>query len=287
MKKRNIIFVFALLLTILLPKLVSAAPSSQSWEVYCGDIGKTVTREDPVRCYLITQITNDPATGLGIYGALTGVQLKNLVFESGNSAGVLDPAAVTVKPYANQTTSDTVANFTCNEPSGCFDFVAASEAVGIVDKKGQNTGDAEVQSFNADHSAYTIIGWYLVKLSDEATTENCGEICVYVRPLDVKPTDGSTPPEIGTPSLTNGLCKEIKPSIPVTPEKKTCYTEGEGDNKKYYGKDGNEVTKEQYDKDCGNPTTGGWASYAVLAAGAFIALSAITIAKKHNKFYQV
>lgn len=286
MKKRNIIFVFALLLTILLPKLVSAAPSSQSWEVYCGDIGKTVSREDPVRCYLITQITNDPATGLGIYGALTGVQLENLEFETGSPVGVVD-TAVSFKKYENSTTSDTVANFTCQEPSGCVDFYAANEAVGIVDKKGQNTGDAEVQAFNQSHSAYTIIGWYYVKLKAEATTENCGKICVYVRPLDVKPEAGVTPPEVGTPSLTNGLCKEIKPSLPVTPEKKTCYTEGEGNSKKYYGKDGNEVTKEQYDKDCGNPGTGGWASYAVLAAGAFIALSAITIAKKHNKFYQV
>ena len=287
MKKRNIIFVFALLLTILLPKLVSAAPSAQSWEVYCGDIGKTVSREEPVRCYLITQITNDPATGLGIYGALTGVELKNLEFETGTPAGVLDPAVVSFKKYENNTTSDLVANHRCMDPSGCVDFWAVNEAVGIVDKKGQNTGDAEIQAFNQSHSAYTIIGWYLVRLKAEATTENCGEICVRITPLDVKPEAGVTPPDLGDPSLTNGYCKEIKPSLPVTPEKKTCYTEGEGDSKKYYGKDGNEVTKEQYDKDCGNPTTGGWASYAVLAAGAFIALSAITIAKKHNKFYQV
>ncbi len=63
----------------------------------------------------------------------------------------------------------------------------------------------------------------------------------------------------------------------------TCRKTSDG---KYYGRDGSEITKEQYDKDC-VPATGSFASYAVLAAGALIALSAITIAKKHNRFYRV
>ena len=63
---------------------------------------------------------------------------------------------------------------------------------------------------------------------------------------------------------------------------KTCYQS----NGKYYGKDGSEISKEQYEKDC-IPKTGSFASYAVLASGALIALSAITVAKKHKKFYRV
>lgn len=35
------------------------------------------------------------------------------------------------------------------------------------------------------------------------------------------------------------------------------------------------------------PTTGAFTSYALLAAGALIAISAVAIAKKHNKFYRV
>ncbi len=79
-----------------------------------------------------------------------------------------------------------------------------------------------------------------------------------------------------------------KDSTQVTEEQfkiecgKKCYQS----NGKYYGKDGNEVSKEQYERDC-LPKTGSFASYAVLAAGALIALSAITIAKKHNRFYKV
>lgn len=37
----------------------------------------------------------------------------------------------------------------------------------------------------------------------------------------------------------------------------------------------------------GQTETGNFLSYAVLAAGAFIAISAIALAKKHNKFYRV
>lgn len=69
----------------------------------------------------------------------------------------------------------------------------------------------------------------------------------------------------------------------VYEKKCSCRQTADG---KYYGKDGSPITKEQYDKDC-VPPTGSFASYAVLAAGALIALSAIMIAQKHNRFYKV
>ena len=75
-------------------------------------------------------------------------------------------------------------------------------------------------------------------------------------------------------------------SAQCEPTKITCQVK---DNK-YYGKNGDEVTQDEYKKQCSSitpPNTGSFASYAVLAAGAFIALSTITIAKKHNKFYKV
>ena len=57
-------------------------------------------------------------------------------------------------------------------------------------------------------------------------------------------------------------------------------------NGKYFGEKGTETTKEEFEKTC-VPKTGSFASYAVLAAGALIAISAITVAKKHNRFYKV
>ena len=285
MKKKNILLMFVLLVAVLLPRVVSAAGTANNWEIYCGDVNKTVSKEDPVRCYLIAEITND-AEGKGIFGVLTGVRLNNkLEFVTGTPVGVLDESKIAVTPY-NAGQVGGASNRTCMEASGCFDFTAKPNFT-IADMKGANPGDAEIQAFNQDHSRYTIIGWYMVKLKDDATTDDCGEFCINVY-MAATEADMTSPSKVNEGTLDNGLCKEIKPSIPpVEPEKKTCKTEGSGENIKYYGKDGNEVTKEQYDKDCGNPGTGGWASYAVLAAGAFIALSAITIAKKHNKFYQV
>ena len=62
-----------------------------------------------------------------------------------------------------------------------------------------------------------------------------------------------------------------------------CYYDKEQD--KYFLKPGEEITKEFYDNQC--TPTGSFASYAILLAGIFIAISAITIAQKHNKFYRV
>ena len=68
--------------------------------------------------------------------------------------------------------------------------------------------------------------------------------------------------------------------------KKWCGCRKDEVNGKYYDASGNETTQEEYEKAC-VPKTGSFASYAVLAAGALIAISAITIAKKHNRFYRV
>lgn len=62
-----------------------------------------------------------------------------------------------------------------------------------------------------------------------------------------------------------------------------CYYDEEQD--KYFLKPGEEITKEFYENSC--TPTGSFASYAILLAGVFIAISAITIAQKHNKFYRV
>ena len=58
MKKLVLSLVIALAV-VLFPRVVSAAPSASNWQLYCGDISETVSKEDPVYCYLIAQITND------------------------------------------------------------------------------------------------------------------------------------------------------------------------------------------------------------------------------------
>ena len=280
MEKKNLILMVAILLTVVLfPGVVSAAASASNWQLYCGDVSDTVSKEEPIYCYLIAEITNEGNTG--IYGALTGVETEQLTVMG---QGSIDTTVIDVTPYAYEATSDK-SERVCSQKSGCADFTAKNPTVGILSQAGHNPGAQDgISKINESFSGYTIIGWWQVQLADDATADNCGKICVYIEPM-MTLADLTDPnrPKLETPTVENGRCREIKPKIEI---KKTCYTEGEGENIKYYGKDGSVVTKEQYEKDC-VPSTGGWASYAVLAAGAFIALSAITIAKKHNKFYQV
>jgi len=277
MKKRNLILMVAVLLAVVLfPGVVNAAGTARNWQLYCGDVSDTVTKGEPVYCYLIAEIENEG--NLGIYGALTGIETEELVVKGQGPADT----TIEIDAFDYEATSQKF-NRKCNQKSGCVDFYAANPTAGIINKGGNNIGNQDgIAKINESMSGYTIIGWWQVQLSEEATADNCGKICAYIKPLNSE-LDVQADVTVEEPSLDNGRCREIKPKIEI---KKTCYTEGEGENIKYYGKDGNPTTKEQYEKDC-VPKTGGWASYAVLAAGAFIALSAITIAKKHNKFYQV
>lgn len=72
-----------------------------------------------------------------------------------------------------------------------------------------------------------------------------------------------------------------------------CVFTKEIDSKDNYDMDGSEdyrCTEVHYTTNMpGNdtPTTGAFTSYALLAAGALVAISAVAIAKKHNKFYRV
>ena len=69
------ILIIVLLGIVLLPRVVSAAPQSSDWQLYCGD--KEVSKEESVKCYLIAIITEE--NGVGIIGAKTGLdQIQNL-----------------------------------------------------------------------------------------------------------------------------------------------------------------------------------------------------------------
>lgn len=70
----------------------------------------------------------------------------------------------------------------------------------------------------------------------------------------------------------------------VIEEDKTCkIVDG-----KYYGKDGNEVTEEVYNKECvTNPQTGSFVPYVVIAAGIALAVGVFTVSRKNNTLYKI
>ena len=74
-------------------------------------------------------------------------------------------------------------------------------------------------------------------------------------------------------------------NTPTTPENPTCTIE----NGKYYDDNGNEVTKEEYERIClnpENPQTGSFLPYAVIIGGIVVAVGLYMFTKK-NKIYHI
>lgn len=57
---------------------------------------------------------------------------------------------------------------------------------------------------------------------------------------------------------------------------------------KFYGKNGNEVTEEVYNKECvNNPKTGNFIPYIIITSGVLLAISVFTISRKNNKLFKI
>ncbi len=139
-------------------------------------------------------------------------------------------------------------SFKCNSTTGKCYTVFSSTATGAI-KAPTKTG-VNIIDNSTNYKGYTPIGYFTVTLDDTATTKDCGEICAAIQ-YAVKSTEINTTAGGLNNNGTTKACAEITPKADP------------------------------------NPETGNFASYMVLIAGALIAVGAITIAKKHNKFYRV
>ena len=343
-KLRNYILYVALLFV---PFVVFAADSSASnWRLYCDDVN--VIEGGSTKCYLLAQISDATDGGKGITAVLTKMTGSKVFI--GDVAGGSEGITANKTEYGaafSGTLEHSAA--TCGGELGCYDFTANAIKSNTSTAVSQVTGNTN----------FTPIGVWTVRLDEEyitADSDECGRVCV-----DVDYVIGTSRVNGATHNINNadGTCQEIhligkkvckidngkyygKDGNEVTKEvydaecnpkickidngkyydkngnevteeqfKQACacriendkYYDGMGNevtkevyeknctcrktaDGKYYGKDGSEITEEQYNKDC-IPPTGSFASYAVLAAGALIALSAIMIAQKHNRFYKV
>lgn len=112
---------------------------------------------------------------------------------------------------------------------------------------------------------------------ESSTPANAGETVelgtVMLKVMKGKLTDNCTvsfEPELGTKvTITeSNVCKVV--------------------NGKYYGKSGNVVTEEQYNKECaGNPQTGNFVPYAYIVGGTLIAAVVFIVSRKNNKLYKI
>lgn len=119
-------------------------------------------------------------------------------------------------------------------------------------------------------SGMGLIGSFVVQLDNPSEAKECGEVCYMLWEIptanDYDNSSCSTEADLEKEECKSVQqiysCEEItlKPKTPTTPEDP---------------------------EDPDTPNTGAFASYAVLAAGALIAIGAITMAKKNSKFNRI
>ena len=140
--------------------------------------------------------------------------------------------------------------------------------------------DLEKSSYQVDTTA--VLGAVIVKLDDGNDVDKCGNLCIVSYAVaestdwnhaDCHVTDGTMHSEWDT-SVT---CDTGNPSL-ITPAHHLpsgvydCFEI--------------EMKSKTVEND-DTPESGAFVSYAILAAGALIAISAVTIAKKHNRLQKI
>ena len=232
MKKiKNILLILTFTLcVIVLPNYINAAPSASNFKLYCG--ASQIATGQTTNCYLLAKITEDNQVGLfGVYTSITG--LDKLTIEKVLAYTPSDVTATRISKGVKNGLGKT-----CTANADCYDFIAASG------KSIRNLGTAKLDEKELNTAAwqgYSVIGYWTVKLDDDATEESCGRFCLsleYKSTADDQSADGGL-------SAGGGGCAEIKPVV----TKLTC----EIKDGKYYGKNGDEVTKDEYQKQCETP----------------------------------
>lgn len=198
-------------------------------------------------CYVVAQINGSE----GIHGVIAKViTMKHLKLNTSIPVGGGN-SNIVAEYKTNGQTSDNIASLTCSTTDGSFCAFFTTKK-GMSNQILPNSGVAVPGIQNeSTYSGYTAIGYIGVTLDDTATGQDCGEICISTQYAAEQAGYGDLS------AGTTKACDEITPLVT---------SGGQGTV---------------------NVETGSFASYIVLIAGALIAVSAIAIAKKHNKFYKV
>ena len=125
---------------------------------------------------------------------------------------------------------------------------------------------------------YIALGYIKVELPDDNQIEKCGNICVKTFSIltNANWETGDCTAGDTTSSWSGAACPQDSTVTHSQP------SQGADDQ----GYDCYELHLKAYDPG-GNTETGAFVSYAILAAAALIAISAVTIAKKHNRLQRI
>lgn len=228
---------------------VYAVPAAKSFRVACEKT--TLEKGDQTLCYILAQVTNDVTTGAGIDGVMAVINNKTKQLEVGEP---LVAPAKSGEMLAERITSGQKVKGDSSAKAASY-TCKNDKCDMFYAKSGQSLKAVENWSENnvselTGFTGYTILGSYQVNLSDTATMTDCGKLCV-----DIKYSTNGLYDDGNFGSADAVPCAEIKPSGGEDPE--------------------------------GNPGSGSFTSYIVLVGGLFVALGAIALARKNNKFYRV
>lgn len=265
MKKKILVLLFGLFVFTIAGITTAHAATLNNSQVVC--LPASLETGQKAKCYVIAQID-----GGNIFGVYTRAITSQL-----NIKGTGTSQTISVKGLTDSVKS-TSGMYTCknitNVPTGytaapgCVQFESEFVASATTHAAGIKPNLLSTDLNTGSWTGYSEIGYYEVELADTATATNCGEICVEIKYATEYMATSSATAANDDPNISNSTantktgnfpmgyaCAEIKPVIK------------------------GETTE--------NTTTGNFASYAVLIAGACIAIAAVAIATKHNKIYKV
>ena len=305
-RKNILISLFAMVLMVLGIGVVKAdAPLGiidQSWDTHCldGEVNSQITEKDgKTLCYVVGKVgANSGASAGFISQAYSGDGLKIIGAEafvdgskalwvstgtsSTNTANIpstsdqpdgLKQSACPAARFLNAT-RDASSSLKSIESAGCGIFYTPKSESNYLFNKGNMTDNKGniISSSVAQQGTYVVIGAYKVQVS-ATEGSGCGRICIQTTEIEEN-TQWTCVVDQG-----DGVYK--------TTDDKDCPTGKTGKSYTFCAEVHYNITKEVKPNPEPQPPSGAFASYTILAAGALIAISAITIAKKHNKISKI
>ncbi|MGN1338196.1 MAG: hypothetical protein ACI4WW_06955 [Candidatus Coprovivens sp.] len=205
------------------------------------------SKNEPTSCWIVAQVKGGNI--YGVRGKIT--EMNKLVFNetsgSNGSKGVFGANSNIIGEFLSNGQTSKTNSAVKCENEQGCVFFLSKTNTASIEESTEKSAMAGT-SYESEYKNYTKIGYLSLKIAQDADVSNCGEICISF-------TVAQTSTDVDKFTGAGSACQEIKPKGTTT--------------------------------STSNSNTGSFASYAVLAAGAFIAISAIAIAKKHNKFYRV
>lgn len=276
-KKLLVMLLMVISLTVIGIRTTYAdAFSLQNSTVIC-DTGDGLTKGDKANCYVMGIPNNNNGSVHGYIAKIYTTKYLSVTESTpvvaSTKTAFIPATSATTKKFTGDSMPDSLKNVQCVYDSDNIGGVSDVNSFGCAAYYTPSTSKTNLFSASTikatsvnvsllPSTEYGVVAGIVVELDEDTPTVNeCGQVCVQIwRVPTSSDYENYNNPDVGGKDLglqeKNGYyCREVKmKSITPNPDE---------------------------------PPTGAFASYALLLAGALIAVSAITIAKKNNKIYKV